>query len=103
MRSFYQKLQKDVWCQPVTYQKKDLIKRKVKVETVDMPSVSFLDANVLVVDDLEVNLNVFKQIAARWGIKPDVATGGAEAVKMAKEKEYQLIFLDLMMPEMDGI
>jgi len=101
--SFYQKLDKDVWCQPVTYQKGDLIKRKTKIESVDMPSVAFLDANVLVVDDLEVNLRVFKQIAARWGIRPDVASGGAEAVKMAQEKEYQLIFLDLMMPEMDGI
>jgi len=101
--SFYQRLEKDVWCQPVTYQKNDLIKRKTKLEAVDMPSVAFLDANVLVVDDLEVNLKVFKQIAARWGLKPDVASSGMEALEMAKEKEYQLIFLDLMMPEMDGI
>jgi len=101
--SFYQQLEKDVWCQPVTYQKNDLIKRKTKIEAVDMPSVAFLDANVLVVDDLEVNLRVFKQIAARWGICPDTASSGVEAIEMAKEKEYQLIFLDLMMPEMDGI
>lgn len=101
--SFYQKIEKDVWCQPVIYSKNDLIKRKTKLEAVDMPSVAFLDASVLVVDDLEVNLKVFKQIAARWGLKPDVASSGMEAIEMAKKKEYQLIFLDLMMPEMDGI
>lgn len=101
--SFYQKLEKDVWCQPVKYQKQDLFKRKAKLEAVDAPGVAFMDANVLVVDDLEVNLQVFKQIAARWGIQPDVASSGARAVEMAKEKEYHLIILDLMMPELDGI
>ena len=101
--SFYQGIEKDNWCQPVQYTQKDLIKHTVKTESVDMPSVRFMDAKVLVVDDLEVNLQVFKQLAARWGIEPDVATSGAEAIRMAKEKEYHLIFLDLMMPEMDGI
>lgn len=101
--SFYQKLEKDVWCQPVKYQKSDLIKRKAKLEAADAPGVAFMDAKVLVVDDLEVNLQVFKQIAARWGIQPDVASSGARAIEMAKEKEYHLIILDLMMPEMDGI
>jgi len=101
--SFYQKLEKDIWCQPVKYQKNDLIKRKVKLEQADLPSVAFMDAKVLVVDDLDVNLKVFMQIATRWGIQPDVAESGAKAIEMAKEKEYHLIFLDLMMPEMDGV
>lgn len=101
--SFYQKLEKNIWCQPVKYQKNDLIKRKARVETADMPSIAFMDAKVLVVDDLDVNLQVFKQISARWGIEPDGASSGAMAIQMAKEKEYNLIFLDLMMPEMDGI
>ena len=101
--SFYQKLEKDIWCQPVKYQKNDLIKRKAKLEPVDLPGVAFMDARVLVVDDLDVNLQVFKQIAARWGISPDVASSGAIAIEMAKGKDYHLIILDLMMPEMDGI
>lgn len=101
--SFYQDLQKDEWNQPVCYQKADLIKRKSKTEKANVPDAAFMDAKVLVVDDLEVNLQVFKQIVARWGIVPDVASSGATAVEMAREKEYHLIFLDLMMPEMDGI
>jgi len=101
--SFYQKLEKDIWCQPVKYQKNDLIKRKAKLEQADLPSVAFMDAKVLVVDDLDVNLKVFMQIATRWGIQPDLAESGAKAIEMAKEKKYHLIFLDLMMPEMDGI
>lgn len=101
--SFYQDLKNDVWNQPVCYRKMELIKRKTKAEQADIPDVAFMDAKVLVVDDLEVNLQVFKQIAARWGVVPDVASSGASAVKMAREKEYHLIFLDLMMPEMDGM
>ena len=101
--SFYQDLEKDDWNQPVCYRKMELIKRKTKAEQADISDVAFMDAKVLVVDDLEVNLQVFKQIAARWGIVPDVASSGAVAVKMAREKEYHLIFLDLMMPEMDGM
>ena len=101
--SFYQDLEKNDWNQPVCYQKMELIKRKTKAEQADIPDVAFMDAKVLVVDDLEVNLQVFKQIAARWGVVPDVASSGAAAVKMARDKEYQLIFLDFMMPEMDGM
>lgn len=101
--SFYQDLEKNDWNQPVCYQKMELMKRKSKAEQVDVPDVAFMDAKVLVVDDLEVNLQVFKQVAARWGVVPDVATSGAAAIKLASEKEYHLIFLDLMMPEMDGM
>ncbi len=101
--SFYQDLENTIWSQPVHYQKKDLIKRRVKIDKIDRPTIAFAGARVLVVDDLEVNLQVFKQIAARWGIVPDIATSGAEAIKMAQTKEYHLIFLDYMMPEMDGM
>ena len=101
--SFYQDLKRNDWNQPVCYQKTELIKRKSKAEQADIPDVGFMDAKVLVVDDLEVNLQVFKQIAARWGIVPDVAASGAEAIKMAREKQYHLIFLDFMMPGMDGM
>ena len=59
-------------------------------------------ANVLVVDDIEINLSVAEAMLQIFDINPDMALRGAEAVDMASEKQYDLIFMDHMMPEMDG-
>ena len=60
-------------------------------------------ANVLIVDDSVVNLNVAKGLLEDYGIKADTAGGGIEAVARAGKKKYDLIFMDHMMPDMDGI
>lgn len=101
--TFYQELTKDEWCEPVQFSQKELMRRTVKLEQLDLPKVRFMDARVLVVDDIEVNQTVFKQVVQRWGIEADSAGSGAEAIEMAKRKDYHLIFLDLMMPLMDGM
>lgn len=61
------------------------------------------DADILVVDDNEMNLMVFKNLLARTKIRIDLANDGAEALEMAQEKKYDMIFLDHMMPGLDGI
>lgn len=61
------------------------------------------DANVLVVDDVKMNINVFKALLKRTEINVDSAMSGSEALAMIKEKKYDIIFLDHMMPDMDGI
>ncbi len=61
------------------------------------------DANVLVVDDVKMNINVFKALLKRTEINVDSAMSGSEALDMIKEKKYDIIFLDHMMPDMDGI
>jgi signal transduction histidine kinase/DNA-binding LytR/AlgR family response regulator len=61
------------------------------------------DLNVLVVDDVPVNITVALGFLARHKINADAAASGAEALEMAKKKRYDLIFMDHMMPEMDGI
>ncbi|SES86852.1 Response regulator c-di-GMP phosphodiesterase, RpfG family, contains REC and HD-GYP domains [[Clostridium] aminophilum] len=61
------------------------------------------DALVLVVDDTPMNLMVFKNLLKRTGIRIDTATGGDEALALTREKTYDLIFLDHMMPDKDGI
>lgn len=61
------------------------------------------DANVLVVDDVRMNINVFKALLKRTEINVDSAMSGSEALDMIKEKKYDIIFLDHMMPDMDGI
>lgn len=61
------------------------------------------DANVLVVDDNQMNLVVFKNLLKKTGIKVDIASSGDEALEMTEAKKYDLIFLDHMMPEKDGV
>ncbi|MBR3306477.1 MAG: response regulator [Lachnospiraceae bacterium] len=60
-------------------------------------------ARVLVVDDTPVNLTVFTSLLKRTKININTADSGDEAVVMYKNKDYDVIFLDHMMPEKDGI
>ncbi len=61
------------------------------------------DAEVLVVDDNPMNLTVFKSLLKQTCLKIDTAEDGFEAIELAGRKKYDLIFLDHMMPEKDGI
>ncbi len=61
------------------------------------------NASILVVDDTEVNLSVIENLLKRTKIKVDTASSGKGALKLAEEKTYDIILLDHMMPEMDGI
>ncbi|MBR4759168.1 MAG: response regulator [Lachnospiraceae bacterium] len=60
-------------------------------------------AKVLVVDDNEMNTKVARNLMGLYGIKPDIAMSGEEGIEKIKAKKYDLIFLDHMMPKMDGI
>ncbi len=61
------------------------------------------DAQILVADDNEVNLSVFTSLLRRTELKIDTAINADEALKAAAEKKYDVIFLDHMMPDKDGI
>jgi signal transduction histidine kinase/HPt (histidine-containing phosphotransfer) domain-containing protein/ActR/RegA family two-component response regulator len=60
-------------------------------------------ARLLVVDDIATNLKVAEGLLAPYQATVDVCQSGAEAVDLAKKREYDLIFMDHMMPDMDGI
>ena len=60
-------------------------------------------ASVLVVDDNDMNLEVFKALLKRTGIKVDTAVSGKECLVKTRCRKYDLIFMDHMMPQMDGI
>ena len=61
------------------------------------------DAKVLVVDDSASNLLVVKKLLRDTHVQIDTASNGAEALKKTLNKEYHVIFMDHLMPEMDGI
>ncbi|MBE6909779.1 MAG: response regulator [Ruminococcaceae bacterium] len=61
------------------------------------------DALVLVVDDTPMNLEVFKSLLKRTGVQIDTAASGDEGLTLAHDRKYDIIFLDHMMPEKDGI
>jgi len=60
-------------------------------------------AQILVVDDLPANLLVAQGLLAPYGLQTNTAASGREAIKLVKNNNYDLIFMDHMMPEMDGI
>ena len=89
-----------------TYQFARIIEGKDKENTLKTtPEISFTapKAKILVVDDNEVNLLVARGFMKRYGIAIEMATRGIDAVAMVKKKKYDIIFMDHLMPEMDGI
>ncbi len=59
--------------------------------------------NVLVVDDNVINRKVAGVILSGMVKAPEMAEDGKQAVKMHRDKHYDLIFMDMVMPEMDGV
>ena len=72
----------------------------------NLPEKKFITAagaKVLAVDDNEMNLKVIRALLKRNKIFPDVAERGQEAIELAKKNFYHIIFLDNMMPGMNGV
>jgi CheY-like chemotaxis protein len=61
------------------------------------------DARILVVDDIATNLKVVDGLLAPYKAKVDLCLRGIDAIEMIKNRDYDLVFMDHMMPEMDGI
>lgn len=68
--------------------------------TIDNKQLSGM--RVLVVEDNETNQIVTQNILASWGIESDVANNGRECIERLLENSYDLVLMDIQMPEMDG-
>ncbi|MCL1819609.1 MAG: ATP-binding protein [Oscillospiraceae bacterium] len=66
-------------------------------------NISAPTAKVLVVDDNEVNIKVARGLLHIFNIDIDTALSGESSIEMAQKKDYDIIFMDHMMPGMDGI
>lgn len=69
-----------------------------KLEIVKLPNI-----RTLIVDDIQVNIDVAAGMLSAYEMQIDTANSGKEAIAKVKESEYDIIFMDHMMPEMDGI
>ena len=61
------------------------------------------DKLILVVDDVQINLKVAEVLLKPFGANVELVNNGKDALEMMKQKKYDLILLDHMMPGMDGV
>ncbi len=78
------------------------LERIITEETIPV-QLAFPNRTALVVDDNQVNLLVTSQILEKYKIEVDTVLNGKRALRAVAAKHYDIIFLDHMMPEMDGI
>ena len=92
--------------------KEDLNKEKVnqEIETLDdkpkstITSTSFDDSpRILIVDDNKLNIKITEKLLKNYNFVLEEALSGQECIDRVKKTTYALIFMDYMMPEMDGI
>ncbi len=58
---------------------------------------------ILIVDDVATNRKILQLMLSRIGYATDLATNGREAIEALKKQHYDVIFMDLQMPVLDGI
>jgi hypothetical protein len=64
---------------------------------------SFHDLQLLLVEDHPINRIIATKIIAKLGISPDIAIDGLQALEQIKQKDYDIILMDMQMPNMDGV
>ena len=86
---------------PIGDYKKRLKEGKVHKNREDILSAP--GARILMVDDNDMNLKVARNLLKLCGIRPEEAISGADTIELMKNHTYDIVFLDHMMPGMDGI
>ena len=74
---------------------------KLKNADADEEPIPF--GKVLVVDDVDINQFVVKEMLSYHGLEIDFASGGEEAVEKVKTNNYDLVLMDYSMPDLDGL
>ena len=75
----------------------------IRTSETDERSLLAPNARILVVDDVEMNLKVAQSYLKQTGAKVDLAYSGEECLSLICQEKYDMIFLDHMMPDMDGV
>ncbi|ADZ90393.1 response regulator [Marinomonas mediterranea] len=78
---------------------------ELELEAVEPPEETspLSGIQILAVDDTQINLQLLGHWLEPHGLQVDLAYSGKQAIEMAKETQYDLILMDIQMPEMDGM
>ena len=83
---------------PTVEVKKEDIRKRIKVSDEEKSKI-----RILLAEDNKINQLVAKRFLARFGFQLDIANDGREAIQMVRENKYDLILMDIQMPEVDGL
>ena len=81
----------------------DVEQEKIAASSISEEIRSFYGLRALVADDNRINCKLIRIILEQLGLDVMVVFNGKEAFEMYKENEYDIIFMDIQMPEMDGL
>ncbi len=83
-------------------QKIKLMSRPLKEEVKEEIVVNYSNKKVLIVDDNLLNIKVAKRVLKEFNLQIDEAVSGKECLDKVHDNNYDLILMDIMMPEMSG-
>ena len=75
---------------------------EISKKPMQVAQLQVTDLNILLVEDIELNVMVAKALLEKMGQKVDVAMTGQEAIDKARANQYDLILLDIQLPDMTG-
>lgn len=82
---------------------KSYSQKKDALNNISLSDLKINGLKVLVTDDNLVNLKVAHGILSYYGLIVDTASSGKDAIELCKKTDYAIVFMDQMMPEIDGI
>jgi len=110
-KSLVQQMGGDIWVESKLHEGSDFrfvltfvkAPKPVAEPTEEVDYSSLGDIKILLAEDNEVNLFLTQTLMENWGFRVDVAINGLEAVEKATAQLYDLILMDIQMPEMNGV
>jgi signal transduction histidine kinase/CheY-like chemotaxis protein len=89
----------------VTYHPFNNTAKEISTDTEEKEEHLFIapDVSILAVDDIDINLMIVDELLSPYKVKVDTASSGIAAINAVLKKDYDFVFMDHMMPEMDGV
>ncbi len=100
--SFFQEYTGKELCPAFTLDKDTILRQTTAFHHSVRPGFIYPKAKVLLAEDMRINQEIFRELVMPWRFEVACAQDGKTAVEMAGNGDYQMIFLDQMMPEMMG-